>query len=114
MKESWVTLFSDRHNSSNGNYHCLSGPAPASKEKGDRYFVREFIKSYSSAGCGFGAPSVMNHIGISKFDPSNRLHKRLSELSKTLHKLKAENSLSDVEKYEKEVDEVAREMFGIK
>lgn len=76
--------------------------------------VRDFIKSYSSAGRGFGAPSVMNHVGIAKYDPSNRLHKRLSELSKILHKLKADNNLSDIEKYEKEVDKTVCEMFGIR
>lgn len=75
--------------------------------------VRDFIKSYSSAGRGFGAPSVMNHVGISKYNPDNKLHERLSELSKALHKFKAENNLNDIEKYEKEVDEAVRELFGI-
>jgi hypothetical protein len=75
--------------------------------------VREFIKSYSSAGRGFGAPSVMNHVGIPKFDPKNKLHRKLSELSKILHELKAEGNLTDVEKYEKEVDEAVCELFGI-
>lgn len=31
--------------------------------------VRDFIKSFSSAGRGFGTPSVMKHVGIPKFDP---------------------------------------------
>jgi methylase of polypeptide subunit release factors len=75
--------------------------------------VREFIKSYSSAGRGFGAPSVMNHVGISKFDPKNKLHQKLSEISKTLHELKAKDNLSHIEKYEKEVDEAVRKLFGI-
>jgi methylase of polypeptide subunit release factors len=75
--------------------------------------VREFIKSYSSAGRGFGAPSVMNHVGISKFDPKNKLHQRLAGLSKTLHTLKAEGNLTDIEKHEKEVDEVMKELYGI-
>ncbi|MCX7886568.1 MAG: N-6 DNA methylase, partial [Verrucomicrobiae bacterium] len=43
--------------------------------------VREFVKSFSSAGRGFGAPSVVSHIGIPKFDPKNRLHQRLSKCS---------------------------------
>lgn len=73
--------------------------------------VRDFIKSYSSAGRGFGAPSVMNHVGISKYDSSNNLHTRLSELSKTLHNLKANNNLSDIEKYENEVDGVVRKFY---
>jgi hypothetical protein len=76
--------------------------------------VREFIKSYSSAGRGFGAPSVMNHVGIPKFDPKNKLHQKLSELSKTLHELKTAGNVSDIEKYEKEVDRAVCELFGIK
>lgn len=75
--------------------------------------VREFIKSYSSAGRGFGAPSVMNHVGIPKFDPKNKLHHNLAELSKTLHELKAKGKLYEIEKYEKEVDKTVCDIFGI-
>ncbi len=58
--------------------------------------VREFIRSYSSAGRGFGAPSVMSHVGIPKFDPQNELHKKLAEVSKSLHELKAKNELRGI------------------
>jgi len=75
--------------------------------------VREFIKSYSSAGRGFGAPSVMNHIGIPKFDSGNKLHQRLAELSRILHDRKAKDNTQDIDKYEQEVDKAVREMFGI-
>lgn len=75
--------------------------------------VREFIKSFSSAGRGFGAPSVMNHVGIPKFDPKNELHQKLAQLSKTLHILKKRNKLDEVEPLEKEVDDSARKLFGM-
>ena len=75
--------------------------------------VREFIKSFSSPGRGFGTPSVMNHVGIPKFDSENELHQKLAQLSKTLHGLKAENKLDEVACLEKEVDDSVRKLFGI-
>lgn len=74
--------------------------------------VREFIKSFSSAGRGFGAPSVMDHVGIPEFDPKNEIHQKLAQLSKTLHGLKAENKLSEVARSEKEVDDFVDKLFG--
>ena len=75
--------------------------------------VREFIKSFSSAGRGFGTPSVMNYVGIPKFDSENELHQKLAQLSKTLHTLKAESKLGEVARLEKEVDDSVRKLFGI-
>lgn len=76
--------------------------------------VREFIKSYSSAGRGFGAPSVMSHVGIPKFQPENKLHQKLAQLSKTLHDLKAKNELDEVTRLEREVDSLVYKLFNIK
>lgn len=76
--------------------------------------VREFIKSYSSAGRGFGAPSVMNHVGIPKFNPKNTLHKKLARVSKTLHDLKSKNKQNEIAKLEKELDNLVHQLFGIK
>jgi hypothetical protein len=75
--------------------------------------VRDFVKSYSSAGRGFGAPSVANYIGIPKFDPKNALHKKLSECSQKLHDV-AGQAIFDVEtpKLEQAVDAAARELWG--
>ena len=75
--------------------------------------VREFIKSFSSAGRGFGAPSVMNHVGIPEFDPENELHQKLAQLSKTLHGLKSEKKLDEVARLEKEVDDSVHKLFSI-
>jgi SAM-dependent methyltransferase len=75
--------------------------------------VRRFVKSYSSAGRGFGAPSVMEHIGIPKFDEKNRAHKKLSKLSKSLHKLKAKREITPIEETESQVDEAVSKLFGI-
>jgi hypothetical protein len=76
--------------------------------------VREFIKSFSSAGRGFGAPSIMKYICIPKFDPKNNLHNRLSELSLTLHKLKSEDAVDEIADLERNLDIVVMELFDIK
>jgi methylase of polypeptide subunit release factors len=76
--------------------------------------VRDFIKSFSSAGRGFGTPSVMEHVGIPKFDPQNPLHQKLAEISKKCHQLKAEGKEKEIEKLEKENDKLVKFLFGIK
>lgn len=76
--------------------------------------VRKFIKSYSSAGRGFGAPSVMENVGISKFKKDNKIHKKLSELSKELHKLKIKKEEEKITELEKEVDKSICKLFGLK
>ena len=76
--------------------------------------IREFVKTYSSAGRGFGTPSVMNHIAIPKFAPKNKLHHKLTHLSKSLHEYKHQRELDKIEMLEKEVDGRIRELFGIR
>jgi len=75
--------------------------------------VRDFIKSYSSAGRGFGTPSVMEHVGIPKFDPKNPLHQKLAEISKQCHQLKLEGKEKEIKKLEKENDELIKKLFEI-
>lgn len=54
--------------------------------------VGDYIRSFSSAGRGFGAPSVTNTLAIPKFERSNKLHQRLAKLSLEAHKLVAGDS----------------------
>jgi SAM-dependent methyltransferase len=75
--------------------------------------VRDFVKSFSSAGRGFGTPSVMEHIGIPKFDPKNELHLKLAEISKKCHQLKVEGKEEEIRELENENDELVKELFGI-
>jgi hypothetical protein len=92
-------------NESQAHYLCAivnSGP------------IREFIKSFSSAGRGFGAPSVMNHIGIPKFDPKNVLHQKLAKMSKALHEFKAKGNEEQMPQLEKENDNLVKQLFSIK
>jgi methylase of polypeptide subunit release factors len=76
--------------------------------------VRDFIKSFSSAGRGFGTPSVMEHIGVPKFNSQNELHQKLSEISKKCHQLKLEGKEQEIEKLEKENDKLIKTLFSIK
>jgi len=76
--------------------------------------VRDFIKSFSSTGRGFGSPSVMEHVGIPKFDPNDQLHQKLSEISIKCHRLKLESKEKEVEKLEKENYELVKKLFRIK
>ena len=75
--------------------------------------VREYIKSYSSAGRGYGTPSVMEHVGIPKFDPKNKTHRKLADISKKCHHLKIKGNDDEVAKLEKENDELVKKLFGI-
>lgn len=45
------------------------------------------VRSYSSAGREFGAPSVVKYFGIPKYERGNEVYQRLSELSKNAHGL---------------------------
>lgn len=76
--------------------------------------VRDFIKSFSSAGRGFGTPSVMGHIGIPKFDSKNGIHRNLADLSKKCHQLKAEGKEKEIEELEEDNDKLVKKMFGVK
>jgi len=74
--------------------------------------VRDFIKSFSSAGRGFGTPSVMENVGIPKFDLKNKLHQKLADISRKCHQLKAGSKDNEVSKLEKENDELVKKLFG--
>jgi hypothetical protein len=73
--------------------------------------VREFIKSYSSAGRGFGTPSIMQHIGIPQFDEKKKLHLHLAQISKLAHELKIKSDETAIEKIEKELDKIVLSVF---
>ncbi len=76
--------------------------------------VRDFIKSFSSGGRGFGSPSVMEHVGIPKFDPENLLHQKIAGISQKCHQFKLEGREGDINLLETENDELVKKLFGIK
>ena len=76
--------------------------------------IREFVRSYSSAGRGFGAPSVMKHIGIPKFSSTDRSHAGVAAISEKIHAAKIRDSQADVSLLEEEVDRAVAKLFGTK
>ena len=73
--------------------------------------VRDFIKSFSSAGRGFGTPSVMEHVGIPKYDPKNEVHQKLANISKKCHQLKNEEREEDIIKLGININEMVLKIF---
>jgi hypothetical protein len=74
--------------------------------------VDNFIRSFSSAGRGFGAPSVMNHLAIPKFNGNNRIHMKIAESSKKAHKLVAQGK--GIEKLQNDLNKAVEELWNIK
>jgi hypothetical protein len=74
--------------------------------------VDEYIRSFSSAGRGFGAPSIMSHLAIPKFKGDKRVHSKISELSKSAHDLVAKRK--SIDHLEKELNEAVERLWNIK
>ncbi len=90
------------------------------KNKGEAHYlcailnsdvVDSFIRSFSSAGRGFGAPSVMETLAIPEFDSENRLHNRLTELSLEAHALVARGR--DISEQETQINKAVRQLWNI-
>jgi len=73
--------------------------------------LNSFIQSFSSAGRGFGAPSVMKNIALPKFQPKEALHRRLANVSMKAHKLVAQGKDLDPER--REIDGLVEELWNI-
>lgn len=74
--------------------------------------VDEYIKSFSAAGRGFGAPSVMETLGIPAFDENDSLHKELATLSIKAHKWVSEEK--DIITIENEIENLVQKLWNIK
>jgi hypothetical protein len=77
--------------------------------------IGAFIRSFSSAGRGFGAPSIINHIALPPYTPSNPLHETLSTLSKQAHQLAIQGKAHEKEllQVEQEIDRQASKLWGL-
>ena len=78
------------------------------------------MRSYSSAGRGFGAPSIVKHFRIPKYVKGNGSHQEISELSKRAHALAKryheQNDLQareELKEVEEEIDRAVTELYGI-
>ena len=70
------------------------------------------IASYSNKGTGsFGAPHILEHVAISRYQKNNALHQELARLSKLCHeKVSAGIAVIDIEK---QIDELSAEFWGL-
>jgi len=74
--------------------------------------VDDFIKSFSSAGRGFGTPSIMNNFAIPCFNNSNETHKELAKLSQKAHELVKRGKSTEI--VEKKINLAAKKLWNIK
>jgi hypothetical protein len=74
--------------------------------------VNEYIGSFSSAGRGFGAPSVMSNLAIPKFNSDNKIHMKIMVLSQRTHNLVAQGK--EIGKLQDELDEAVENLWNIK
>jgi hypothetical protein len=74
--------------------------------------IDEYIRSFSSPGRGFGAPSVMNNLAIPKFNGDNRVHKKIADLSEKAHNLVVQEK--NIEKKQNELNEAVKRLWNIK
>lgn len=76
---------------------------------------KTFVRSFPSAGRGFGAPSIMSHMALSKYDSSSPLHCMLSSLSQQAHQLAAlgKDRQTELRLVEEEIDHRAAEIWGL-
>jgi len=77
--------------------------------------ARVFVRSFSSAGRGFGTPSIISHIALPAYDPYNTLHGSFSFLSQRAHQLAALGKEGEQELHwvEEEIDCKAAELWEL-
>jgi hypothetical protein len=73
--------------------------------------VRRTVMAYSSAGRGFGAPAILDHLAIPRFDESNPTHRALAQVSKKAHALARRGD--QVADEEADVDSLSARLFGL-
>jgi type I restriction-modification system DNA methylase subunit len=71
------------------------------------------LQSIAKGGKNFATPEFINMINIKRYNPSDTLHKKLSELSKKAHQLAQQNQEDEIKKVEEELDEVVAQLYGL-
>lgn len=70
--------------------------------------------SYSQAGGkSMGSPHILENIRIPKFDPDNKLHLKLAELSENAHQLAKMDNLQELKKVEEDIDKISAQIWGL-
>lgn len=74
--------------------------------------INEAVASFSAAGRGFAAPSVIKSLGLFRFDRSNGVHAELARLSARCHRLKSD-AAGGLKTLEEEIDRLALKLWGV-
>jgi hypothetical protein len=84
--------------------HCLCGILNSA-------LVDAYIRSFSSAGRGFGAPSVMEKLAIPKFNAKNKIQIAIAALSKEAHE--AVERGKPIDRIQPEINREVEELWNI-
>jgi len=68
---------------------------------------------YASGGGGIARPSVLKYIRIPKFDPGNKVHQELADLSQNAHQAAATDDAASTKKLKQRIDELAAQIWGL-
>jgi len=72
------------------------------------------VQSYATrGGKSFGTPHVLDHIFVPKFNPKDKVHLELADLSERAHRAAAEGDQETIASIDKRIDELAAEMWGL-
>ncbi len=87
-----------------GEAHYLCGVlnAPA---------TRRFIRSFSAAGRGFGAPSILRYVRLPAYDRLSPLHRRIAALSRQAHRAAGRGQAAALPDLERRLDQAVRRLF---
>ena len=73
--------------------------------------IRRFVKAFSSAGRGFAAPSILDHVALPKFNEENETHIRLAQLSMEAHRLALLGDTQNLAILEKTISDFVISLF---
>jgi len=97
------TSFVDCDNENEAHFIC----SMLNSKIGD-FSIRAF---YGGGGGGIASPKVLQNIRIPKFDPKNKLHLQLAELSDKAHEVAAKDGNTSY--IENQIDDLAAEIWGL-
>ncbi len=64
-------------------------------------------------GKSMGTPGILENLRIPRFNPKDKLHLRLSELSEAAHRATAAGDAEQVARIEAEIDHLAARLWGL-
>jgi len=73
--------------------------------------VNNYISSFSSAGRGFGAPSIVSKISIPPYDEKQSQHRALADISRECHKESAKGNDKELVLLEEKLNILAAKLW---